>query len=294
MPSASVFKTPEGERVVHGAYRDLLRQWLVSHRQLRVPTRHGETFVIVSGPEDGPALVLLHGTASNAGSWIVDVPIWSRHFRVFAIDIIGDAGFSAQVRPPLESTAHVEWLDDVMQALSLSAASFAGMSFGGWLALDYATRRPERVRQLALFSPGGVGRHKNILLWALPLLLLGPWGRRKMVERIGGPPVTPLPPGAGALVAMTNQIFTHFNPRTETLPQIRDEALRRLTMPVLAILGGKDVFIDSEGAKQRLESNVSKLTMRYLPDGYHFIPGQTESVFEFLMSDEAVAAGISR
>lgn len=293
MASVSVFKTPEGERVVHDSYRDILRQWPVGHRQLRVPTRHGETFVIVSGPEDAPALVLLHGTASNAGSWIVDIPIWSRHFRVFAVDIIGDAGFSAQVRPPLESNAHVEWLDDVLEGLSLPAASFAGMSFGGWLAVDYATRRPERVHQLVLFSPGGVGRHKNILLWALPLLLLGPWGRRKMLERIGGRPATPMPPGASALVDMTNQIFTHFKPRTAMLPQIGDEALKRLNMPVLAILGGKDVFIDSQGAKHRLEQNVSHLTMRYLPDGYHFIPGETEAVLQFLMG-EANAVGISR
>lgn len=283
MASVSVFKTPEGQRVVHDTYREILRQWPVPLRELRVPTRHGETFAIVSGPEHGPALVLLHGTASNAASWIVDVPIWSRHFRVFAVDIIGDAGLSAQVRPPLESAAHVEWLDDVLEGLSLSAASFAGMSFGGWLALDYATRRPARVNQLVLFSPGGVGKHKNILLWALPLLLLGSWGRRKMVERIGGRPVSPMPPGASALVEMTNQIFTHFNPRTAMLPQVGDEALQRLQMPVLAILGGKDVFIDSEGAKHRLERNVSRLTMRYLPDGYHFIPGQTEAVYQFLI-----------
>jgi pimeloyl-ACP methyl ester carboxylesterase len=278
----SVFKTPEGQAAVHDSYRNLLRQWPVSHRERRVSTRHGETFVIVSGPDDAPALVLLHGTASNAASWIVDVSIWSRHFQVYCVDIIGDAGFSAEVRPPLESDAHVEWLDDVMKGLSIETASFLGMSFGAWVALDYATHRPARVNQLVLQSPGGVGRHKNILLWALPLLLLGPWGRRKMLERIGGRATPPPTPAASALVEMTNTIFAHFKPRTATLPQISDEALRKLNMPVLAILGGKDVFIDSPGAKRRLEQHVPRLTMRYLPDGHHFMPGQTEAVIEFL------------
>ncbi len=50
----------------------------------------------------------------------------------------------------------------------------------------------------------------------------------------------------------------------------------------MAILGGKDVFIDSPGAKRRLEQHVPRLTMRYLPDGHHFMPGQTEAVIEFL------------
>jgi pimeloyl-ACP methyl ester carboxylesterase len=283
---ASVFKTPEGQRVVLDRYQDILRQWPVTSRQLRVPTRHGETFVIASGPEEAPALVLLHGTAANSASWIIDVPIWSRHFRVFAVDIIGDAGLSAQVRPPYESDAHVEWLDDVLEGLSISTASFAGMSLGGWVALDYATRRPERVNSLVLFSPGGVGRNKNILLWAIPLLLLGPWGRRKMLERIGGRPTTPLSPEARAVVDLSTTIFTHFKPRTAKLPQFGDEALRRLVMPVLAILGGKDVFIDSPGTKRRLEQNVPRLTMRYLPDGYHFMPDQTEAALQFLVAGQ--------
>jgi pimeloyl-ACP methyl ester carboxylesterase len=285
MASASVFKTPEGQRVVYDRYLDILRKWPVNHRQVRVPTRQGETFAIVSGREDGPALILLHGTASNAASWIIDIPIWGRHFRIFAIDIIGDAGFSAQVRPPLESDAHAAWLDDVLDGLSLSTAAFAGISLGGWLALDYATRRPQRVSELVLISPGGVGRHKNILWWAIPLLLLGPWGRRKMLERIGGGPITTSSWEAQAIVYLSTLIFTHFKPRTSALPQISDEALRGLKMPVLAILGGKDVFIDTLGAKRRLEQNVARLTMRHLPEAHHFIPDQTEGVLQFLRAD---------
>jgi pimeloyl-ACP methyl ester carboxylesterase len=280
---ASVFKTLAGEKIVLERYRDILGQWPVAHRQHRIATRKGETFVVESGPEDAPALILLHGTAANAASWIVDVPVWSQHFRVFCIDIIGDAGLSAQVRPPYDSDAHMEWLDDVMEGLSLSTAALVGMSLGGWVALDYANRRPERVNKLVLLSPGGIGKAKNILLWALPLLLLGPWGRRKMLERIGGRMDQPLSPSAAAIVDLSNKIFTHFIPRRSTLPQFSDEALQRLKMPVLAILGGKDVFIDAPVTRQRLDENVPDLTMLYLSDAPHFISGQTEAILNFLL-----------
>ncbi|WP_284343027.1 alpha/beta fold hydrolase [Devosia nitrariae] len=285
----SVFKSSEGRRDIHDRYESLLRQWPVENRQLRLPTRYGETFAIACGREDAPALVLLHGTAANSASWIIDVPLWSRHFRVFCIDIIGDAGLSAESRPPYESDAHQQWLDDVMRELSLSSAALAGMSFGGWLALDYATRRPECVDKLVLFSPGGIGRNRNILLWAIPLLLLGPWGRRKMLERIGGRPATSLSPAESSLLELTATIFTHFKPRTAKLPQIGDEALQRLNMPVLAILGGKDVFIDAPETKRRLEQNVPDLTMRHLPEAPHFIPGQTEAVLQFLLDPAEMA-----
>lgn len=284
---ASVFKTREGERIVLDRYRDILDRWPVAHREHRIATGQGETFVVESGPEHAPALVLLHGTAANAASWIVDIPEWSRHFRVFCIDIVGDAGFSAQVRPPYEGDAHVEWLGEVMKALSLSTAALVGMSLGGWVALDYATRRPERVSKLVLLSPGGIGKARNILLWALPLLLLGPWGRRKMLERIGGRMDEPLSPPAAAIVDLSNKIFAHFVPRKAALPPFSDAALQRLTMPVLAILGGKDVFIDAPGTRLRLERNVSNLTLRYLPEAAHFIPGQTKTVLQFLQGATA-------
>ncbi|HTB20967.1 MAG TPA: alpha/beta hydrolase, partial [Bryobacteraceae bacterium] len=66
------------------------------------------------------------------------------------------------------------------------------------------------------------------------------------------------------------------------LPVFSDQALRRLRMPVLAILGGKDVLIDSTETKQRLERNVPLAEIRYLPEAGHLIPKQTAPILDFL------------
>ena len=90
-----------------------------------------------------------------------DAAVWSSRFRVYAIDMIGDAGLSAPSRPPLAGDAHALWLDDVLAGLSVASASFVGMSLGGWLTLDYASPRPGRVERLALICPAGIGRQKT-------------------------------------------------------------------------------------------------------------------------------------
>jgi len=36
----------------------------------------------------------------------------------------------------------------------------AGISLGGWLALDYAIRRPERVENVAVLCPGESGERR--------------------------------------------------------------------------------------------------------------------------------------
>ncbi|RCS25698.1 alpha/beta hydrolase [Phyllobacterium salinisoli] len=280
----SSYRTRAGEIAIQESYLQLLDRWPAPNQRHRVSTGEGETFVIESGPKEAPPVLLLHGTASNSAMWLGDVSGWSRHLRVFAVDIIGDAGFSAASRPPLDSDAHARWLDDVLAALSLERVSLVGISLGGWLALDFATRRPQRVEKLVVINPGGVGRPRNVLLWALPLLMLGGWGRRKMMERIAGKPSGDPSPERDAAAGFTELVFKHFRPRTASLPQFSDEALSRLTMPVMAILGGKDAFIDAPGARARLEAHVDDLKISFLPDAHHFIPGQGPQIEAFLVT----------
>ncbi|MCS6759129.1 MAG: hypothetical protein MO852_09045 [Candidatus Devosia euplotis] len=149
--SATAFKSEQAAAAVEAHYRRVLQHW--------PGTQNPDAFADPSGadirrglrPPDAPPVLLLHGSQANADAWIPDVALWSTKFRLYAVDMIGEAG------------------------LFLAGASIVGNSLGGWPALDYASRRPQAVRVLALISPAGIGRQKNFLLKALPLLL-GPWG----------------------------------------------------------------------------------------------------------------------
>jgi pimeloyl-ACP methyl ester carboxylesterase len=279
----SIYKSAKGERAVRERYLEILKRWPVPNQQLRVPTREGETFVVRCGDESAPPLLLLHGGAGNAAMWIGDVAAWAEHFRVYAVDMIGEAGLSAPSRPPLASEAHALWLDDVMQALSLRRASMVGVSLGGWLALDYATRRPERVESLVVLCPGGVSRQKiSILFKMIPLLMLGAWGTRKLREMILGRSPDNPPPALQYFMNFVSLIHQNFRRRMVKMPVFSDDALQRLTMPVMAILGGKDVLLNSAVSRRRLERKVPHAEIRYFPEVGHFIPGQTAAILEFL------------
>jgi pimeloyl-ACP methyl ester carboxylesterase len=290
--SDAVYRSAEAAAEVAALYRRVLERWPVPARELTVPTCQGPTFVLACGPEDAPPVMLLHGSMANSAAWMPDVALWATKFRLYAVDMIGEAGFSARVRPALDGDAHALWLDDVFAGLGLSRAAIAGTSLGGWLALDYARRRPAAVRALTLISPAGIGRQKNFLLKVLPLMLLGAWGKRRMWELVFGPaPKTP-PAEMQPLAELMEAVGRAEKPRVLRIPQLNDAELGELAMPILAIAGGRDVLLDSANTRDRLQRAAPHAEVCFIEEGYHFLPDQAPRVMDFL-ERRVLSAGIN-
>ncbi|MGP3965503.1 alpha/beta fold hydrolase [Nonomuraea sp. 3N208] len=291
---SGIYSSPEGARAVERRYRELLGRWPVPGEHVRVPTTQGETFVLASGPDGAPAVVLLHGSGATSAMWMGDVAAWARRLRVYAVDVIGEPGLSAPSRPPLGSGAYAAWLDDVLDGLGVERASMVGVSLGGWLAVDYATRRAGRVERLALLCPSGIGRQRWLpLLGALPLMLLGDRGLRRAMRRLLGPAADGLAAnasasdGGGDLGAFSLLIQKSFRPRRGKVPVFGEDALRGLAVPVLAIVGGRDALLDSQDTRRRLQRSVPHAEVRLLPDAGHLLPAHTREIMDFLETAHA-------
>ncbi len=277
---STVWKSAAGRDAVLGRYREFLAR--LPFEQITVPTRQGETFVLAAGPNDAPVVMLHHGSMMNSIMWVGDMMQWAQHFRCYAVDMIGEPGLSAEVRPTLDSDAHALWLEDVWTTFGITHAALAGTSLGGWLALDFATRHPERVTALALICPAGIGKQINFLAKAWPYLLLGKWGRNRMREMVLGKGPDDPSPAMKALGDFIALIHANFHARVVKIPQMSDAGLRGLTMPMTVTIGGKDVLIDSADTKRRLEALVPRAEVHYLPDAGHFIPTPTAETLAFL------------
>jgi pimeloyl-ACP methyl ester carboxylesterase len=278
---SAIWKSDAGREAVLTRYREFLAR--VPVEQITVPTRLGDTFVLAMGPKDAPVVMCHHGSMSNAITYVGDMMQWAQAFRCYAVDMIGEPGLSPEVRADLGSDAHALWLDDVWAGLGVTRAAVAGTSLGGWLALDYATRHPEKVSAMALICPAGIGRQLNFLAKAWPYLLLGSWGRSRMREMVLGKrptgDVSPVVKAFGDFMAL---IHANFRARVVKIPQMSDAALKRLTMPMTVYVGGKDVLIDSVDTRRRLAANVPSSEVHFMPDAGHFIPSPSAEIFGFL------------
>ena len=278
MNTKPIYKSPAGKSIIMSFYDAALSRWPVAHETFILPTRHDDTFVIASGEKSAPPLVLLHGSASNAVSWIGDIVEYSQYFRVYAIDLPGEPGKSTENRPAWGGLDFAEWLEDVLDRLKIQKVSLLGISQGGWTALRFATTFPERVTRLVLLVPAGVApTRSSFILSAVMLSMLGRWGAQRINRMVCGK--QPIHPEA---VKFMDAIYTHFNTRIEKECLFSDDELKRLNMPTLCVSGAQDVLVNVDAAAKRMQRLVPKLKVVIIPNMGHALINLSEQITPFL------------
>ena len=68
--SKVIFKSENKKREIINFYNKILERWPVDYEEITINTKYGDTHILLSGNEDNPPLVLIHGSASNSAMWI--------------------------------------------------------------------------------------------------------------------------------------------------------------------------------------------------------------------------------
>jgi pimeloyl-ACP methyl ester carboxylesterase len=103
--------------------------------------------VDVSGPADAPALVFVHGSVVSRQIWLPQLRTLSDTFRVAAGDLPGHGGL-ADV--PFTMAAAAASVADIVERHAGGRAMVAGLSLGGYVAIELAASRPDLVAGLVL------------------------------------------------------------------------------------------------------------------------------------------------
>ena len=131
----------------------------------RALSNRGARFQFIDAPRgrlgywtlgSGPPVVLLHGAGDQAGTWVKVAPWLSERHRVIFPDLPGHEE-SAPSEGPVSMGDMAEALESLLEAeVPDGRLTFVGNSMGGWAAMLYAERYPERVALLVLENAGGL------------------------------------------------------------------------------------------------------------------------------------------
>ena len=275
MSHPSAFKTPDGEAAFLAAYDAAMELWPVPYEEMDIPSRFGMTHVVASGPKDARPLVLLHGYMATSTMWSPNIADFSKDYRVYAVDVMGQPGKSIPREPIRNAADYAAWLTATLDGLHLDRICLVGMSYGGWLALNFAVAAPERVHRLVLLSPGGgfIPMAKQFSLRGM-LMVFVPT-RFTVNLLMGWLGFTHRPGETDARPVLELMYFglKHFRVPPETLRVLptlfSDDQLRAMRVPTLLLMGDHEVICDPVTALARARRLFPDVQGELVPRSSH-------------------------
>ena len=204
-----------------------------------------------------------------------------------------------------EGLEHIDGMEDavfhlldVLDALALRAPAVIGLSLGGWMAAELATRAPERVGKLVLVSPVGLriegapvpdlfGRRPGELAedlyadqshpMAQMMHLLDDWvgDVTKMVDLPAGM-LMPMVQSMAATAKLGWNPYLH-NPKLAG-------RLRRITAPTLVVAGAADRFTPRAHA-EAYAAGIAGARLAVIEGAGHMVPMERPEEFTALVRD---------
>lgn len=117
-----------------------------------MPMSRTGTAYDLTGPEDAPVVVLIHGLGLNRQiTWGAIADALAKRFRVLRYDLCGH-GQSVVPEGPVNLSVLADQIIDLMDELGVAQAALVGFSLGGMINRRCAIDYPGRVSALAILN----------------------------------------------------------------------------------------------------------------------------------------------
>jgi pimeloyl-ACP methyl ester carboxylesterase len=276
MSSASRFKTPEGAAKFLAAYDATLALWPVTHEAMDVTTSFGTTHINVVGPPHLPPLVLIHGAQFSSPVWYPNIGPLSRHFRVYALDVIDQMGCSVPARRLKTPQDCSDWLTELLDALKLERATVIGHSQGGWQTINLALAASQRVERMVLLAPAPAFSPlrwqvflRMIPTFIVPTRAIFYWGFQWATTV----PLNPQQPNL--LIEQFIIGVKSFKPQELSLgvtSVFTDAELRQISIPTLLLIGEHEVVYQPKQVLERAWRLIPHVEAELIAGGGHLFP----------------------
>ncbi|MCS7126033.1 MAG: alpha/beta hydrolase [Aigarchaeota archaeon] len=125
-----------------------------------MPYINNEIYYEVFG--EGRALILIHGAWASHEWWRMQIPEFSKYYKVIALDVRGH-GKSVKLEKPTTVEKLAEDLDLLLKHLNIEEVALAGWSMGGMIATQYYFMHPEKVKALIMLASRLFKRPKMLM-----------------------------------------------------------------------------------------------------------------------------------
>ncbi len=192
----------------------------------------------------GTPIVLIHGLGNSAEVWAPMLPLLSKEYLVYALDLPG-FGKTPLAPEGVSVRTHVLYLQRFLDTIGYPQVALAGNSLGGWIATHFAAQYPERVSHLYLLNSAGLRSEQMNSPYAADRA-----AARRTMKHIWGYTM-PLPGFVLDAVVRTSQLpaYVNFIKGYDPLEEL-DTILAQVQVPTTIIWGTRDGLFPSTFAHE--------------------------------------------
>ena len=267
-----VFETKTEKQAYITSYNKALKLWDIPYTEENVQTSLGTAHVIIAGPKNGKALVLLHGMDASSTMWYPNIKALAKNHRIYAIDFLMEPSKSTLTAKPLSRDEMVIWYNEIFSHYKLKKFDIVGASRGGWIATLLATQKENNIDKIVLLSPAQtfkfidkVGKTSNALM-----LKLFP-SEKKFTKTLTTFSTHPekISPVYKRQFYLANK-YAKSNSSMLKMTPFSDDELKSVSNPVLVLIGDHDV-INSDESLERAQKYLIKSKTQKITDAGHFL-----------------------
>lgn len=274
------FRSEKAKIAYLSLYDESAKNWATSSICKMIDTSYGQTFVRISGPENGTPLVLFPGAGTTSLMWSLNIKDLSQNYRTYAFDSLintGSVGRSTYTRQITDADEATNWLDELFTGLGLTdGINLVGHSYGGWLASHYALHNSNRVNKLVLLAPAGTilpfsGAYllRMLLINVLPFRFTYRRFFRWSFPDLAQKDSHFLEALIEDFIVSTRSFVAPNFKESPKLTAMGDDELQGLDVPTLVLIGENEVLYSAQEAIQRLETVAPHIQKEIIPDAGH-------------------------
>ena len=281
-----IFKTKKEKSTYITSYNNCLKLWGIPYQEENIKTRYGTAHIIITGPENGKKLVLLHGMDASSTMWYPNIKAFSKKHRVYTIDFLMEPNKSTLTSKSLSKEEIVIWYNDIFNYYKLKDFDIVAASRGGWIATLLATQKYNSINKIVLLSPAqtfefidDVRKTSSALL----LKLFPSEGKFKKTLKTFSTHPEKIEPIYKKQFYLANKYAKSNSDMLQMLP-FSDEELKSINNPVLVLIGDTDI-INSEKSLERAQKYLVNSKTQIIKDAGHFLSmDQSKVVNEAILS----------
>ena len=249
----SIYKSEQGKKEIINLYDSQLSRLNNPWKDVYVDSSFGMTHIVETGNFLGEPLLVFHGGNATTAYNLLSCDFIMNDFHIYAVDMIGHPGKSAETSLPAKGYDYGKWVGEVIDGLKYDKISLFGGSFGAGVIAKTMCVCPDKVKRVVLYVPSGIKNAPAINSASMMLPMIAYWvtGKDKWLKKCILPMAINEDNITDDIYETAKLSIDYIKVKTGMPSDVDEELMKKCTSPTLVMAAEKDCLFPGKGVIER-------------------------------------------